>query len=542
MRRTMALLFFFIPLCSAANIHSASGNDNMVVTAQHLATQTGENILKQGGNAIDAAVAVGYALAVVHPCCGNIGGGGFMLIRFANGKSTVINFRTKAPLAAKASLLKNPIKSYAAVGVPGSVLGLNTALKKYGTMPLQKVMQPAIQLAEKGYQLEQGDINFLDFGKKYFQHKNTKAIFTKGNTSYKKGNVLVQKNLANTLQLIANNGSKAFYQGLIADKVVMASKKHNGIISKQDFANYTIEEEKPLVCHYRGYDIITTPPPSAGGITLCEILRLVEKYPLTKLGYHSIAETHNTIEAMRFTFLDQNKLLGDPDFVRNPTQQLLSDKNIDNIYKTISSEKTASVNYPLTVSHEGEHTTHFSIVDRFGNAVAMTYSINDFFGAKIIAGNTGFFLNNDMNDFSDDFKDANFIAPGRRPLSYMTPTIITKDNKLFMVLGTPGGPTIPTILVQIIQNVIDYHKSLEEAVNASHFHMQAYPNIVYEEPHTFSWKIHRQLAKMGYHFITGSPLGFRYWGGVAAILKDPQTGQLKGVMDKRRPAGLALGQ
>jgi gamma-glutamyltranspeptidase/glutathione hydrolase len=536
----------------------------MVVTSQHLATQVGYEVLRQGGNAIDAAVAVGYALSVVEPCCGNIGGGGFMLVHLANGQNSVLNFREKAPLHASASLYldehKQPIpermmSGYLPVGVPGTVMGLNTASEKYGTLTLQAVIRPAIKLAKQGYVLVAGDIRLINDKLTDIQSQpNVAAIFSPHGKPLQAGDRLVQTNLSHTLETIASGGTKAFYQGTIAEKIVAASKKHGGILTKQDFLDYTVEWLSPIICHYRGYEVISAPPPSSGGITLCEMLNITSGYPLSVLGFHSPLGSHYILEAMRFAYADRNRYLGDPDFVHNPVDKLLSAEHTKAIRAQINPLKVGDskqISGAQHSPHEKPETTHYSIVDQYGNAVSVTYTLNGFFGSQVIPGDLGFFLNNEMDDFSltsasaNEFQlvqgDNNSIQPGKRPLSSMTPTILLKDKHIFMVLGAPGGSTIPTQVLQTIENVIDYHFDIKHAVDAPRFHMQWMPDRVFIEPDTFIPATLQALKKMGYQFHIGSPFNVPHWGAVAAILATPDFNNLTGAIDMRRPQGGVMG-
>ncbi len=536
----------------------------MVVTSQHLATQVGYDVLRQGGNAIDAAVAVGYALSVVEPCCGNIGGGGFMLVHLANGQNSMLNFREKAPLHASASLYldehKQPVpgrmmSGYLPVGVPGTVMGLNTALEKYGTLSLQAVMRPAIQLAKQGYVLVPGDMRLIDHKLASIQSQpNVAAIFSPHGKPLQAGDRLIQTNLSRTLETIASGGTKAFYQGEIAEKIVSASHKHGGILTKQDFLDYTVDWLNPVICHYRGYEVISASPPSSGGITLCEMLNITAGYPLSALGFHSPLGVHYIIEAMRFAYADRNRYLGDPDFVHNPVDELLSAEHANAIRAQINPLKAGDskqISGAQQPQHEKPETTHYSIVDQYGNAVSVTYTLNGFFGSQVIPGDLGFFLNNEMDDFSltsisaNEFQlvqgEKNAIQPGKRPLSSMTPTIILKNKHIFMVLGAPGGSTIPTQVLQTIENVIDYHFDIKHAVDAPRFHMQWMPDRVFIEPNTFIPATLQALKKMGYQFHIGSPFNVPQWGAVAAILATLDFKHLTGAIDMRRPQGGVMG-
>lgn len=558
---SVIFLSFYISPVLAVYPEPLKAKKGMVVTEQRLASEIGVKILQQGGNAVDAAVAVGYALAVVNPCCGNIGGGGFMLIRLANGKAIFLNFREKAPLAAKATMYLNAkgeilqdksTYGYSSVAVPGTVMGLDLALKKYGTMTRQQVMAPAIELAEKGYILKSGDIAILDKGTHNFsKQKNVSLIFLKNGKPYAVGDRLVQKDLARTLRYLSKTGADGFYKGKIAKTVVEESQKNGGILTLQDFAKYQAEELKPLTCSYRGYDIISSPPPSSGGVTLCEMLNILEGYPLRKMGFHSAQGSHYIIEAMRFAYADRNNKLGDPDFVKNPVATLTSKAYAAKIRKQIQADHATPSTLLSTgreQPEEGEHTTHYSIMDQYGNSVAVTYTINRFFGSYMIAGNTGFFLNDEMDDFTskpgvaNQFNlvqgKANIIQPGKRPLSSMTPTIVLRNEEPLLVLGSPGGPRIISTVLLTILNILDYDLDVQAAVDAPRFHQQWLPEWVDIEKqyHVFSLDTTEKLEKMGYQLRNHA-----LWGGVEAIYHDPNTKFLYGGSDSRKPSGGAAG-
>lgn len=541
-----------------ASASTVSAKNGIVVTTQHKASKVGLNILKQGGNAVDAAVAVGYALAVTDPCCGNIGGGGFMTLRLADGKSTFVNFREKAPLAATADMYLDDqgkvvsglsTKGFLAVGVPGSVKGLDYALGKYGTMDRQQVMAPAIKLAEQGFVLQKGDIQILKFGTKKFRSQpNVSRIFLKSRKQeYQQGDRLVQKELATTLKLIAQKGPDAFYKGEIADKVVAASQKNGGTLTKQDFSQYAVSETQPLRCTYRGYEVLTAPLPG-GGTTVCQMLNILEGYPLSKLGWHTSKSLHPMLAAMVFAFADRNRYLGDPAFNNSPVKKLVSKEYAAQVRAQIPQDQAVSpkpLYEGISAQPEGKNTTHFSVVDRQGNAVALTYTINGYFGAGAIAGDTGFFLNNEMDDFAtkpgkpNQFGlvqgTANAIAPGKQPLSSMSPTIVTKDGKLRIVTGSPGGPTIPTTVLQVLTNVIDYDMEIAKAVNVPRLHYQGLPNFVFSEPYTLKSNVLQDLWGMGYRVVPFIP-----WGAAESVLADPSGQHLKGGHDSRKPAGASL--
>ena len=575
---TVTLLLAGTTLAPAVTRQPTSADNGMVVTSQHLASDVGIEILKQGGNAVDAAVAVGFALAVTNPCCGNIGGGGFATLHMADGRDVFLNFREKAPLASTEKMFLDAtgnvvpdlsLKGYLAVGVPGSVLGLDTLLQKYGTMNREQVMAPAIKLAEQGFVLNQGDVNILATSAKDFATQpNVAAIFLHDGKPWAVGDVFVQKNLAATLKQISASGPDAFYKGPIADALVEASTKNGGILTKKDLADYSVTEALPIKCSYRGYDLISTPPPSSGGTAVCEILNILKGYPMGDLGFHSAAGIHYMVEAMRHTFVDRNFQLGDPDFVKNPLDKLLSNSYANDIRNKIDPLKASSSKdvQPGKEPHEGTQTTHYSIVDSKGDAVSVTYTINALFGARVIAGDTGFFLNDEMDDFTTKpgvpnlfglvQGKTNVIAPGKRPLSSMSPTIVTKNGKTFMVLGSPGGSRIISIVVETIMNVVDYGMQVQEAVNAPRIHHQWLPDEVAVEPFALSPDTTKILRDMGYTLKTQLP-----WGAAEAILIGPPAdpaapassgndamaankpipGKLYGAHDDRRPAGSAAG-
>lgn len=557
----ITVISFFITVinCSeAAYLPPSSSKEAAVVSAQYLASQAGLDILKAGGNAVDAAVAVGYALAVVHPCCGNLGGGGFMLIHFNHGKNLVIDFRETAPAAIQSQLFLNSKgqvdpqlaeKSYLSVGVPGTVMGLNTALEKYGTMPLAKVMAPAIRLAAQGFILNNDDMQILKKISDLKPQANVARIFLKNHQPYQSGDRLVQPQLAKTLQAISHQGSAVFYKGSIAEKIVAASQAHHGVLKMSDFAEYSIKQRQPITCQYHHYQVITDPPPSSG-ITICEVLNIMDRYPQSQWGFHSAASIHYNVEALRYAFADRNQSLGDPDFVANPTEKLLSADYANKIAGKIQADRAGN-SQSLMPQIEGAHTTHYAVVDRWGNAVAVTYTLNAYFGSGLIAQDTGFFLNDDMDDFTISLGSknmfglqqgkANLIAPKKRPLSSMSPTMIFNGNQLYMVLGAAGGPTIITTILQSIENVIDFGMDINAAVNQPRYHFQWIPDTIYLEPYTLSMDTILKLQAMGYQFHQGSPFNTDYWGQELAILKDPKTTTLYSATDNRHAGGMSLG-
>ncbi len=532
----------------------ARGAHAMVATEQRLATQVGLDVLKAGGNAVDAAVAVGYALAVVDPCCGNLGGGGFMLIRMHDGRERFIDFREKAPLRATRDMYLNPDgsdnpersrKGWLAIGVPGTVMGLDRALAQFGTMSRARVMAPAIRLANDGYVVTSGDmIPFLG-------SPNEGYSGWAGGTMPKPGERLMQKDLARSLQLISAQGEKAFSRGEIAREISAASKKTGGILELKDFADYTVDESAPLHCRFHGLDILSAAPPSSGGVTLCETLNILSPYPLGSWGWHSARETHYVIEAERRAYADRNDYLGDPAFVKNPIVQLLDPAYASKLRASIApvmATPSKNVHPGLHIDvHENADTTHYSIVDKDGNAVGVTYTLNDWFGAGVVAPGTGFLLNDEMDDFTAKPGVPNMyglvqgvrndIEPGKRPLSSMTPTIVLRGGKVVMVTGSPGGSRITTIVLETLLNVFDFHMNVQQAVDAPRMHMQWLPDEIQYEADAFTPATMAALEGDGYSFHEITP----FFGSAQAIVVDPKTGTLYGGSDRRHPAGAALG-
>jgi gamma-glutamyltranspeptidase/glutathione hydrolase len=558
-------VFCFASAQGASQAPVAAEN-GMVVTAQHLATHVGVDVLKDGGNAIDAAVAVGYALAVVYPAAGNLGGGGFMTIQLANGKTTFLDFREKAPLAATANMYLdkdgNVIKGlstngHLAVGVPGTVSGMEMALAKYGTMKRAALIAPAIKYAEDGFVLDQGDIDmFLTATEDFKKDPVSGAIFLNKGEPFQPGQKIVQKDLARTLKLIRDKGEDGFYKGPVGAAIVASSQAGKGIITQADLDQYKTRELKPVECNYRGYGVVSAPPPSSGGVVICEILNILEGYPLKDLGFRSAQSVHYQIEAMRHSYVDRNSYLGDPDFVKNPLDRLL-DKGYAAKIRAVIDPNKAGVSKdikPGVEPHEGSNTTHYSIVDKWGNAVSVTYTLNDWFGAKVTAASTGVLLNNEMDDFTSKVGvpnlyglvqgEANAIAPGKRPLSSMSPTIVTKDGKPVMVVGTPGGSRIITAVLHTIINVIDYGMNVQEAVDAPKFHQQWLPETTNVDNFALSPDTRRILEGWGQKFSGPQPVNH-----LAVILVGAPTlggkpvgnNRYYGANDPRRNSGLALG-
>ena len=552
----------------------------IVASIDELASKAGAEIMQQGGNAIDAAVATGFALAVVYPQAGNLGGGGFMLIRMADGKTHFIDFREEAPAAATANMYLdaqgNVIEGaseygYKAIGVPGSVAGLVYAEKKYGKLTLPQVMTPAIRLAREGFALQWQEARDLRDDSHLADYPESRRIFQRNGNFYKQYEVFRQPELARTLERIAKNPDD-FYRGAMAHELAAAIQQGGGLVTADDLAHYQVKEREPLRGTYRGYEVISAPPPSSGGTVLIETLNILEGYDLAKAGSRSAESVHLTTEAFRRAFFDRAEFLGDPDFTKLPILQLTDKKYADAWRATIApdhatrskdlqrpaifqtlAQSDAPQNQPQpNAPHESPHTTHYSVVDADGNAVSVTTTINDWFGSRVTAAGLGFILNDEMDDFSakpgapnsDGLIQgtANSIGPGKRPLSSMTPTIVLKDGKLFLVLGSPGSSRIITTVALAIMGVVDYGMNIQEAINAPRFHNQWMPDVLSVEAWFAPDAVHA-LEKMGYKIAFGlhedgtwSP----YWSDAECIAIDPQTGERLGASDNRsngKPVG-----
>ncbi|MGX1234757.1 gamma-glutamyltranspeptidase/glutathione hydrolase [Bradyrhizobium japonicum] len=556
----------FDPAHAASSVAPVAAQNGMVVSAQHLATQVGVDVLKRGGNAVDAAVAVGYALAVVYPAAGNLGGGGFMTIQLADGRKTFLDFRETAPKGATANMYLDKdgnvikgisTKGHLAVGVPGSVSGMEYAREKYGTMKRADLLAPAIQFAEQGFVLDQGDIDLLRTATDDFKDDPaSSAIFLNNGQPFGVGDRLQQSELAKTLREISSKGTDGFYKGWVGSAIVASSQAGKGLLTQDDLDGYKTRELAPVECDYRGYHVISAPPPSSGGVVICEILNILEGYPLKELGYHSAQAVHVQIEAMRHAYVDRNSYLGDPDFVKNPLDRLL-DKNYATKIRAVIDPNKAAISKdikPGVAPHEGSNTTHYSIADKDGNAVSVTYTLNDWFGAKVTAAKTGVLLNDEMDDFTAKVGvpnlyglvqgEANAIAPGKRPLSSMSPTIVTKDGKTVMVVGTPGGSRIITAVLQTMINAIDYGMNAQEAVDMPRIHQQWLPDITNVESYALSPDTQKILEGMGHKF--GPPQPANHLAVIivgAPSLNGEQVGNNRyyGANDPRRNSGLAAG-
>jgi gamma-glutamyltranspeptidase/glutathione hydrolase len=538
-------------------VKSAVTGSVMVVAPHALASDIGVAVLKQGGNAVDAAIAVQFAIAVVYPRAGNIGGGGFMVIRLQNGETAALDYREKAPAQASRDMyldsLKNVIpnrstEGHLACGVPGTVAGMFVAHRKYGKLPMQQLIEPAIQIAKKGYHISESEANRLQSFQEIFKkHNEIPNPFIKAD--WKAGDVLQQKELARTLILIRDRGQAGFYEGENAQDIVAEMQTRGGIISLEDLKKYDAKWRTPLVGNYKNYKIISMPPSSSGGVALLQMLKMVEPYPLAQWGFQSPQAVHLMAEAERRAYADRAEHLGDTDFYKVPLDSLLSENYLKRRMSDFSMEKTSPSNSIFAgnfkLKKETFETTHTSIVDAEGNAVSVTTTLNGNFGNKVWVQNAGFFLNNEMDDFSvkpgvpNQFgligAEANAIQPGKRMLSSMTPTIVEKDGEVFMVIGTPGGSTIMTTVFQVLLNVIEFKMNLDDAVTAKRFHHQWLPDEIVMEKEAFDLATRQSLEKIGHTFREVERIA-----QIKAILKLPD-GTWQGVADFREPDATARG-
>lgn len=563
MKNAPFLSFLSIALTVCISLPSAHAHDavyarkGMVVAQEPLAADVGVTILRSGGNAVDAAVAVGFALAVTHPFAGNIGGGGFMLIRLADGRTTFIDFREKAPgkathnmyLDASGNVTPDSLVGWRAVGVPGTVRGLELALKKYGTKSWSELLQPAIHLASAGFPISYSQMrSFHNAADLLSQFPDSKRIFLKDGTFYDWNENFLQPELARTLERIAHNGAKEFYEGETARMLASQMEKNGGLITLEDLREYQSVERKPLEGDYKGYHIITSPPPSSGGVGILQMLAMLDGTGYEKSKAGSATAYHYLAEGMRRFYADRNRYLGDPDFVNNPITALLDPAyikarrdSIDPALATPSDQINPGL--PAAVA-EGYETTHYSIADEQGNLVAVTYTLNAGYGSGVTVPGAGFLLNDEMDDFSGKpgspnlfglvQGEANSIAPGRRPLSSMVPTIVLKDGKPFLVLGAPGGSRIITAVLQVLLNVIDFGMNIQEAIDFPRVHHQWKPDRLDIErgisPDTIAL-----LKKDGYNIEEAKPVVI---ARVEAILLGD--GWLQGGHDERG-SGKAVG-
>jgi len=564
-------------IAAAAPLRPTHAPHAIVTSVHELASRAGVEMLRSGGNAIDAAVATGFALAVVHPQAGNLGGGGFLLLRNATGETHFIDFREKAPAAATANMYldaqgnvipesskDSSVVGYKSIGVPGSVAGLVYAEKQYGKLSIEKVMAPAIKFARDGFPLAYEDAQALKDDEYLAQFPESKRIFLRDGNYYRPGELFKQPELARTLERLAKDPD-TFYHGAMARELAAAIHKGGGMVTAADLAAYEVKEREPIRGSYRGYDIISAPPPSSGGVALVEILNILEGYDLAKSGNRSADAIHLEAEAFRRAFYDRADFMGDPDFTKVPVAQLIDKKyaaawrdSIDPNHASVSTDlKRPSIFSELervaqwrpTLIREPENTTHYSVVDAEGNAVSVTTTLNDAFGSRVTAEGLGFLLNDEMDDFAAKQGvpniygliqgPANAVGPGKRPLSAMTPTIVLrkdapKDGQLFLVLGSPGGPTIITTVANILIGVVDFSLDIEEAVDAPRFHHQWLPNQILVEDRLSPDTMNLLRSK-------GHKLNVEhFWGDGECIMIDPKTGERLGASDGRNN-GKAVG-
>ena len=537
--------------------HPVVANNGMVATEQELASRIGLDILKAGGNAVDAAVGIGFALAVALPNAGNLGGGGFMMVHDAKtGKSVALDFREVAPLKATRNMYLDDkgnvingksLYTHYAVGAPGTVAGMEHALKKWGTMPLDKVIAPSIALAEKGFPVSETLAKILRQEQKNMgKWPATTEIFWKDGAPLKRGDLLVQKDLAQSMRLIAQQGAKAFYEGAIAQKIAAEMAPHAGAVTLQDLREYKVAEREPVRGTYRGHEVVTMPPPSSGGTHLVQILNMLEQWPLAQWGQNSAQTLHHMAESSKLAYADRSEYLGDPDFVKIPLKGLTSKRYAESLAKTIDPNRARpakEIKPGQPQPYESDQTTHYSVVDKAGNAVAVTYTLNTNFGSGIVAKGTGILLNNEMDDFAAKpgvanayglvGGDANAVAAKKRPLSSMTPTLVLKDGKPTLVTGSPGGARIITTVLQTVVNTIDFGNNPAEAAAAPRVHHQWTPDELRVEkglsPDTLA------LLKQRGHNIAVKPS----MGRTQTI--QIRNGMLYGYSDPRNPDGQTLG-
>ena len=562
----------------AASREPLRARHGIVASTNEVASKVGVDIMKRGGNAVDAAIAVAFALAVTHPAAGNLGGGGFMMIRLKNGRTTAIDYREMAPATANRNVYLDkdgnvikgeggPIEGYRAAGVPGTVRGMELALKKYGSGKLSwsQLIEPARRLAANGFTVTRSlarslrgrreitrDNEVVEEDREYLaKYPETKRIYLNNGNFYNEGDLFRQPDLAATFARLQQGGPNEFYQGQTARMIVDDMKQHNGLITIEDMRGYVAKERQPLRGTYRGYEIISMPPPSSGGAVLIEMLNILEGYDLKKMDWASSDRYHLMTEAMRRAFADRAEYMGDTDFVKVPIAGLTDKKYAAQLRGTINPERASSseqVKAGKPVGYESEETTHFTVVDAQGNAVANTYTLNNSYGSAVVAKGTGIIMNDEMDDFAAKpgtpnlygliQGERNAVAPRKRPLSAMTPTfVLRKDGSLWFTVGSPGGPTIINTVLDVITNVIDYNMNIQQAIDAPRIHHQWLPDELVYEPYGLSGDTQRALTSRG-HKLVKKP---RYLGDCEGIMIEEKTGVRLGATDPRRSDGLAVG-
>ncbi len=582
---TFAVVFVFLlstcppfsqpaqPAALAASRQPVRALHGIVAATNQLAARVGVEVLQRGGNAIDAAIAVAFALAVTHPSAGNLGGGGFMMVRLRNGKAMAIDYREMAPAAATRNVYLDPngnlikgeggsLLGFRAAGVPGMVRGMELALKKYGSGRLSwnQLIEPARQLAVTGFPVSHSTAEALAKKRPQFElYEDSRKIFLNNGKLYREGEVFRQPDLAATLARLQRNGAREFYEGMTARLIAADMKRHNGLITLADLKGYVARERQPVRGTYRGYEVITMPPPSSGGVILIEMLNILEGYDLKQMGPASADRYHFMTEAMRRAYADRAEYLGDADFAAVPVSGLIDKDYARKLRSTINpahASTSAEIRFGQPPGAESGSTTHFTIVDAEGNAVANSYTLNDSYGSKVVAKGTGFLLNNEMDDFSAKpgtgnmygliQGERNSIAPHKRPLSAMTPTfVLRRDGSLWFAIGSPGGATIMNTVLQIITNIIDYDMDLQQAVDAPRIHNQWLPDEVAYEPYALSEDTLRILRLRGHTLRLRTDAGWTdgdgYMGDAAGVMIEEKTGMRLGATDPRRSDGLALG-
>ncbi|HMG74624.1 MAG TPA: gamma-glutamyltransferase [Pyrinomonadaceae bacterium] len=536
----------------------------IVASTNQIASNVGVDIMKRGGNAVDAAIAVAFALAVTHPAAGNLGGGGFMMIRLQDGRTTAIDYREMAPAAASRNIYldKNgnviegeggSIEGYRAAGVPGTVRGMELALRKYGSGKLTwpQLIEPARRLAANGFTVNYTLARGLRGNREYLsKYPETKRIYLNSGKFYNEGDVFVQPDLAATFARLQQRGPNEFYTGQTAQLIAADMKRHNGLLTLDDLRGYVAKERQPLRGNYRGYEVISMPPPSSGGAVLIQMLNILEGYDFKKMDWASSDRYHLMTEAMRRAFADRAEYMGDTDFVKVPIAGLIDKKYAAQLRNTINPERASSseqVKAGKPLGYESEETTHFTVVDAEGNAVSNTYTLNNSYGSAVVAKGTGLIMNDEMDDFAAKpgtpnlygliQGERNAVAPHKRPLSAMTPTfVLRKDGSLWFTVGSPGGPTIINTVLDVITNVVDYGMNIQQAIDAPRIHHQWLPDELVFEPYGLSGDTQNALTSRGHKLAKP-----RYLGDAEGIMIEEKTGIRLGATDPRRSDGLAVG-
>jgi len=559
---------FFLSLApittQAASREPVRARHGVVASTNEIASHVGVDIMKRGGNAVDAAIAIAFVLAVTHPAAGNLGGGGFMMIRLKDGRTTAIDYREMAPAAATRNIYLDKdgnvlegdggsIEGYRAAGVPGTVRGMELALKKYGSgrMSWSQLIEPARRLAANGFTVNYTLAHGLRGNREYLsKYPETKRIYLNNGKFYNEGDMFVQPDLAATFARLQKRGANEFYTGQTAHLIAADMKRHNGLLTLDDLRGYVAKEREPLRGNYRGYEVISMPPPSSGGAVLIEMLNILEGYDFKKMDWASSDRYHLMTEAMRRAFADRAEYMGDTDFVKVPIAGLIDKKYATQLRSSISPERASTseqVKAGKPLGYESEETTHFTVVDAEGNAVSNTYTLNNSYGSAVVAKGTGVIMNDEMDDFAAKpgtpnlygliQGERNSVAPRKRPLSAMTPTfVLRKDGSLWFTVGSPGGPTIINTVLDVITNVVDYGMNIQQAIDAPRIHHQWLPDELVFEPYGLSGDTQNALTARGHKLAKP-----RYLGDAEGIMIEEKTGMRLGATDPRRSDGLAVG-